>query len=468
MNRHICTICCMVLGLISLLSACIDDKFTTSPSDTLTFSADTINFDTIFTDEGTSTKTLKVYNRSNKSLRISSIQLAKGATSGFIVNVDGVSGTSFTDTEIRGQDSLFIFIIARIAETGNATPTEARDSLIFNTNGVYQEVKLLAQSQDAKRMRSITINSDSILTAQKPFIIYDSLVVAPNVTLTINPGATLYFHNKASLIVYGQLVAEGTAEQPITLRGDRLDKLFDNLPYNNLAGQWGGVRFCEGSFDNKLTHVMLRSSTWGIICDSTDIERSTLTIHNSILHNATENILTANHNNIHITNSELSDAGASVLSAAGGYLVLTHCTIVNYYFYDIIKGSIINVPTIETIKEKNMKLSFNNCLITGNASPLSEGDFSGTEIFFNSCLIGVEGEDDANFIHTQWKGDPHFLTIDKENYIYDYRIGSDKSDAIGWGEKTYAEPPLDKDMYGTSRAERVDAGAYQYIEPATE
>ncbi len=141
-------------------TACIDDGFTTSPSDILAFSTDTVNFDTIFTEQGTATRTLKVYNRSDKSLKISSINLAKGSASGFIVNVDGLSGTSFNDTEIRGQDSLYIFIIANVAATGNALPVENRDSLIFVTNGVRQEVKLLAQTQDAKRLRGITINSD--------------------------------------------------------------------------------------------------------------------------------------------------------------------------------------------------------------------------------------------------------------------------------------------------------------------
>ena len=96
-------------------TACIDDGFTTSPSDILAFSTDTVNFDTIFTEQGTATRTLKVYNRSDKSLKISSINLAKGSASGFIVNVDGLSGTSFNDTEIRGQDSLYIFIIANVA-----------------------------------------------------------------------------------------------------------------------------------------------------------------------------------------------------------------------------------------------------------------------------------------------------------------------------------------------------------------
>ena len=250
-----------------MFTACIDDDFTTSPNDVLTFSTDTINFDTIFTDMATPTMKLKVFNHSDKSLRISSITLGKGGSSGFIVNVDGLSGTTFTDTELRGNDSLFVFVMANVVETGQLQPVEVRDSLVFVTNGVKQHVKLLAQTQDAKRLRGVVINSDTLLTAEKPFIVYDSLVVAPTATLTIEPGATLHFYNGAKLDVYGKLIAEGLPGMPVTLRGHRLDRMFDNLPYDNLAGQWGGIRFHEGSFDNRITHARVRGTTWGIVCN---------------------------------------------------------------------------------------------------------------------------------------------------------------------------------------------------------
>ena len=463
MKGHASILCILVLGIVSCFTACIDDKFTTSPSDILTFSTDTVNFDTIFTEQGTATRTLKVYNKSNKSLSISSINLAKGNNSNFIVNVDGLSGTTFNNTEIRGQDSLYIFIIANATATGNALPVESRDSIIFITNGVRQDVKLLAQTQDANRLRGTVINSDSLLTAEKPFIIYDSLIVAAGATLTIEPGATLYFNSNAFLSVRGRLVAEGTSDRRITLRGDRLDKMFDNLPYNNLAGQWGGVHFATGSFDNRLTNVMLRGTTWGILCDSTDTSRTTLSIHNSIIHNATQDLITAQCNQIQITNSELSDAGHSVVVINGGTVNLTHCTIVNYYFYDVITGAIIQIPPINDTKAKGISASFNNCLVAGNASLLSEGDLTGTQIFFNSCMLTVNGSDDDNFINTYWEGNPHFMQIDRENYLYDYRIGSAESSAIGWGDARYAVPPLENDMYGVSRSEHVDVGAYQYV-----
>lgn len=453
----------LLCSIVGLFTACIDDSFTTSPNDVLTFSTDTIDFDTIFTAEGTSTRTLKVYNRSNKSLLISSIKLGKEGHSGYIVNVDGLSGTTFTDTEIRGNDSLYIYVMANVAESGKNEVEEARDSLVFVTNGVTQHVKLLAKTQDAKRMRGLTIYNDTLLTAEKPFIVYDSLVVAPNATLSIEPGAVLHFHNGASLNVYGRLVAEGEPGRRVTLRGDRLDRMFADLPYDSLAGQWGGIRFHEGSFDNRLTHACVRGMTWGIVCDSTDLSRTTLTIHNSIIHNSTANLVEIQCNRVKITNSELSDAGASVLWLHKGVVDLTHCTLANYYFYDIIKGAIVHTAECEKLIEWGVHLHLNNCLIAGNSSPVAEGDFTGSDVVLNSCLIaGVEGSDDANFIHTMWNGEPKFWLIDKETYQYDYRLGSPESSAINWGAVAFVGDSTSSDMYGVARSGSIDVGAYQY------
>ena len=58
---------------------------------------------------------------------------------------------------------------------------------------------------------------------------------------------------------------------------------------------------------------------------------------------------------------------------------------------------------------------------------------------------------------------PLFKALGEEHYYYNYQIGSDESDAKGNGDPAFATPPLDKDMYGNSRTERVDIGAYQYV-----
>ena len=123
------------------LTSCIDDDFTTNPSHVLAFSTDTVAFDTVFTTIGTSTRSFRIYNRNKKSLNISSIKLADAEHSGFHINVDGMSGDNFTNVEIRGKDSLYVFVEANIDPTNQDNPIFIIDSIVFVTNGVQQEGK---------------------------------------------------------------------------------------------------------------------------------------------------------------------------------------------------------------------------------------------------------------------------------------------------------------------------------------
>ena len=59
----------------------------------LTFSVDTIVFDTVFTTVGSTTKQFKIYNPSSKSIQIDEIELMGGDQSPFRLNVDGEKGT---------------------------------------------------------------------------------------------------------------------------------------------------------------------------------------------------------------------------------------------------------------------------------------------------------------------------------------------------------------------------------------
>src|SRR3989304_4986440 len=96
-----------LLFLITIIS-CKKDAIITDPSAKLEFSTDTVIFDTVFTTIGSTTHFLKVYNRNNKKIIISSIQLAGGNNSRFRMNVDGIPATYVTDIEIPKKDSLYI------------------------------------------------------------------------------------------------------------------------------------------------------------------------------------------------------------------------------------------------------------------------------------------------------------------------------------------------------------------------
>ncbi|MDE6022576.1 MAG: hypothetical protein K2G13_03640, partial [Muribaculaceae bacterium] len=161
--------------LISALAGgCISDDFTDSPSDLLTFSTDTLRFDTVFTDLGTPTARLKVFNRASKAVNISRIGM-RDDNGIFSINVDGVSGKVFENVEIRANDSIFVFVECRIDANGDVKPFRVEGEIDFFTNGVTQSVTLEAYGQNVTRLRSVTIGSDITFNADMPYVVFDTL-----------------------------------------------------------------------------------------------------------------------------------------------------------------------------------------------------------------------------------------------------------------------------------------------------
>ena len=107
------------------------------------------------------------------------------------------SGKHFENTEIRPNDSIFVFVEATLPENGGNLPVTITDYLDFETNGVTKTVVLSANGQDVDRRRGQVVDVDTRLVADKPYQIFDSLVVAEGATLTLDPGVTLYFHDGA-------------------------------------------------------------------------------------------------------------------------------------------------------------------------------------------------------------------------------------------------------------------------------
>ena len=137
-------------AMVWLMAACQDDdSFTTSPSNLLTFSTDTVKLDTLFSNVPSAAKTLWAFNRSGDGLRCTSIRLERGAQSGFRVNVDGIylgedNDYSTNEVEVRNKDCIRVFIEATLPTASIATPEEQSDNLIFTLeSGVEQRVNLV-------------------------------------------------------------------------------------------------------------------------------------------------------------------------------------------------------------------------------------------------------------------------------------------------------------------------------------
>lgn len=449
------------------ISACINDDFNTSPGVRLRFSTDTVSFDTIFTDVGTPTARLKVFNPDKKSVNISSIRF-RNPDSPFSMNVDGVSGYDFSNVEIRGGDSIFIFIECFLPENQDVKPFLVSDDILFMLNGNEQSVRVEAYGQNVIRLRNAVVESDMTLTAERPYVVFDSLTVRPGATLRLMPGTQLLFHDKASLVVEGTLEAIGAPGEMIQMRGDRLDDVLTDVGYDLLAGQWKGVRIAPESFGNRIEYVDMRSTSHGLLVDSTsDLSRQKLTLVNSWLHNSEKSVLTSTHAKVDAYGCVFSEAADAVVKLTGGEHLFSQCTLSNYYLFSLISNPILSLyhllPDDLQANAMNplMKASFNNCIIYGLATDINVPDLTGSNVFLRYTLLKSNGTDDSNFINCLWGEDPLFLTV-REDYYFNYHVKED-SPAIGAGDPALIAPLTEKDMDGIGRLEgtaRPTLGAY--------
>lgn len=453
-------------GLI--LSSCISDAVSTSSSDTLAFSRDTVNFDTVFTDLGTPTARLIVFNRNKKGVDISSIKLRKD-DSNFSINVDGRSGKVFNDVEIRGKDSIYVFIECFIPETATSEPYLVEDELEFVTNGITQTVRLEAYGQNVTRLKAARITSDLTLDSGRPIVVFDSLVVEKGATLRILPDTRMLFHDGAELIVHGRIEAVGEPGKLIQMRGDRLDNVLPDVGYDILAGQWRGMRISAESFDNRLEYVDMRSTAIGLSLDScADLSKTKLLLRNSWLHNSQGSALSTKYAKVEAYGCCFSEAGEAVVSLTGGDLRFVQCTFANNYLFSAIANPIVSLYHLlpEHTNDNNlplMKASFENSIIYGLTSDINEGDLTGSNVFFRYVSLKSAGEDDANFINCLWDTDPLFLT-DRPEYYFNYHVQPD-SPVIGMGDSAYVGSECLIDIDGVNRLANGNPTLGAYAKP---
>lgn len=130
--------------LVMAFGSCIEDGYTTSPSDQPVFSTDTLDLGTIFTGDPSPTSRFVVHNPASKQLSISEIGLSGADAQYFRINVDGMSGERFTDVDIRGNDSIFVFVEATLPESDAVKALDYEAKVDFSTNGVTRSVVLTA------------------------------------------------------------------------------------------------------------------------------------------------------------------------------------------------------------------------------------------------------------------------------------------------------------------------------------
>ena len=157
MKRILSFLICLIV--LVFWSSCRNDfDFSPSTGD-LRFERDTVYLDTVFSNIGSSTYNLKVYNRSDNDIVIPTIQLENGTSSFYRMNVDGTTGLEgaqegkfFENVELLANDSLFIFIETTIdieALSNSDTQFLYTDRILFDSGNNQQDVDLVTLVKDA-------------------------------------------------------------------------------------------------------------------------------------------------------------------------------------------------------------------------------------------------------------------------------------------------------------------------------
>ena len=461
---------------IAILSCQDDWTFSADGRYTLDFSVDTLKLDTVFTGVASASAQFMVYNHNDVGLRFDAV-MGGGASSPFRMNLDGEGGAQITDLEIPAHDSLFCFVSVNITETGVPDLFRAFDSVRFVLeSGNVQFVKLAAYGQNAVRLRGRSIVHDTTLTAYLPHLIFDSLYVAEGATLTLAPGTRLYFHNGAVLDVAGKVVAQGTADSMILMRGDRLDQMQTAPPvaYDLLASQWGGIRIRGGSYGNVFQYCDIHSGEFGIKADSASVDDTKFSMYSSIVHNVNGNGIEATGCRIDVANSQITNAGASCIDLAGGKAEFTFCTIASLSLWKLGDQAVIISDHRGDAAVPFKGAIFKNCIITGRHSnefvtalpdSIKELDIYGVS---NSLLMVSDSLDTHyhNVVfdrHGKKKGGAYnFRNNTLEGFKSVFALDS-LSRARGIADGLSAEWPVD--LNGVPRPEQgADAGCYQYTE----
>jgi hypothetical protein len=466
-----------------LYQGCQRDTILKDPGARLSFSKDTLTFDTVFTSIGSATKYFKVYNRNSQSVILSSVSIVGGAGSQFKINVNGRQGPLVKNIEIRGKDSVYVFVQVLIDPKKDSLLV--KDVINFEINGNTQNVKLEAWGQNINLFNRVMLNTQT-WNIGNPYVIYDTVKVDSSATLTINQGTIIYFHRKAVLKVYGTLLVNGTLDNPVVFRGDRLDKANYTPPlsYDKIPGQYGGIWITNSSVSSKFNYATIRNGDIGIqVGVLGESGQAVLELANCKIENHSFAGIFAINAKIKAYNCLIDNCGAfTFVGFDGGEYEFYQSTFAN--FYSLANGN--SIPSLQlnnfiryvvgndTVKFNAdlKKAYFGNCIIAGSESTsFNAAGFPGYQLnyTFDHCLVKIKTEDKANFnkdnfISTQILPDenPGFKSIEQDKCDFALTL---KSIYLRQKGDTAIALLYPFDYNGISRlnGDHPDLGAFQFV-----
>jgi len=470
----------MVALSVLLHNSCRKDNiFNNDHSFKLSFTQDTLLFDTVFTTVGSITKVFRVHNTSSKAVMISTVELGGKLASNYRFNIDGRSGVLINNIEIDAKDSVWVFVEVTVDPNNSITPMIVEDSLIFTVNGNRQKVMLAAFGQDAY-FHYPTVPATSTFPAystisgvwatDKPHVVYGWAFIPDNLSLVMPAGTRVYMHDNANIIALtgASLKIYGSLGNEVIIRGDRLDAY-----YKDQAGAWGRIWLSAGSINNEIEYAIIQNGRVGVHVDTLGASSlPTLVMKNTIIKNMSSAGLFAQGSWVEAENCVFSDCGELALWLnIGGRYRFKHCTVGNNWtysnrqipslvinnYYEDIYGSFQVRPIDEAY--------FGNCIFWGNKEdeiafdkyPLGASVFNVT---FENCMVRSTlnfAEEPVTFISVLKNINPLFEKPDSM-----YLQLRDNSPAIDAGAAAVSTG-IFTDIEGNSRVQGIapDMGAYE-------
>jgi hypothetical protein len=474
------------VSVILIAVSCQKDPISTDPSIKLTFSQDTIFFDTVFTSIGTVTKYVTVHNTGSEKVRISSIRLAGGSASAYQLNIDGAAAYEVNDVEIMPEDSMYIFARATIDPNNVNSPFVVSDSIIFMTNGNRQKVDLVAWGQNANyiladtyiagypKFKIIAREYETVTwTGEKPYVIYGFAVVDSNAVLNMTRGTRVYFHNNSGLWIYkgGTLKVKGTSDSPVTFQGDRLEPFYQDLP-----GQWDRIWLNESSQDHEIDYAVIRNGFIGLQAETLQGKMGgKLILSNTRIENMTGFGILTRYFDMVAYNDVVVNCGQYILALTwGGNYDIRQCTFANYWSESVrvTPSFVLNnyvTDSAGTVYPFDFNARFGNCILYGRNEEemlYSFDDGAPHDYFMDHCLLQTDlgYTDPVHYSGCLNKQDSIFLDYLNDNYTLDTL-----SPAIDAGiPDVILDSPYDlhRDILENRReADLPDLGAYEFVKP---
>lgn len=469
------------LILITILASCQRQPISTTGGN-LSFSVDTLLFDTVFSSTKSSTHIVKIFNNDNKRVKVI-VGLGAGTNSPYTLNVDGNIGKQGQEIEIAGEDSAFVFATLLVEPNNDSIPFVVEDRLTARVNGIDFKIPIIGYAQNAYYIRDSVLTTSTLLT-DKPYVIINNALVGENETLTIPAGARIYMHADSRLFVQGTLKIQGTATDSVIFQGDRIDRRIYVGDFADVPGEWGGIYFLQESKDNIIDHAILKNgglSTMiggqAVLGAMIQLDGGTsgstapkLRITNSQVLNSKNYGIIAFASSLYAENCLVAECEQENLALLqGGDYELNDCTIATFGRLRYLQRQSGHIAVVvqnfyavdqNTFVGSNLNSVFRNCIISGNAQnefiANKRSDWTAS-LNLDHCLINYKDPlpDWLSVSNVIKSNTSQFQDLDKGNY----HLAADNP-AIFAG---ISAGTISTDLDGVFRTINPSIGAYEFV-----